>query len=82
MSFPNSNFERNFSTYVFAKSFCYFRELKIEFGQRDTYSAKKILNSVVCVEVIILVEKCFVYEGHIFRGYYYKHAVWKRLPCV
>jgi len=30
MYFPNSNFERNFSTYVFGKSFCHYRDLKIE----------------------------------------------------
>jgi len=29
MSFPNRNFEGNFSTYVFGKSFWHYRELKI-----------------------------------------------------
>jgi len=28
MSFPNSKFEGNFSTYVFGKSFWHYRELK------------------------------------------------------
>jgi len=27
MSFPNSNFEGNFSTYVFGKSFWHYRDL-------------------------------------------------------
>jgi len=31
MSFPNSNFEGNFSTYVFGNPFLHYRELKIEF---------------------------------------------------
>ena len=30
MSFQNSNFDGNFSTYVFLKSFWYYRELKID----------------------------------------------------
>ena len=30
MPFPNSNFEGNFSTYVFIKSFCHYRDLKSE----------------------------------------------------
>ena len=30
MYFPNSNFERNFSTYVFGKTFWHYRELNIE----------------------------------------------------
>jgi len=29
MYFPNSNFEGNFSTYVFGESFCIYRELKV-----------------------------------------------------
>ena len=35
-------------------------------GHRDIYYAKQILNTFVCVEVRILVEKWNVYEGHIF----------------
>jgi len=30
MSFPNSKFEGNFSTYVVGKSFCYYRDMKSE----------------------------------------------------
>jgi len=41
ISFPNSNFERNFSSYVFGKSFWHYRELKVNVGNRDTYYAKK-----------------------------------------
>jgi len=41
MSFPNSSFEGNVSTYVFGKSFWHYRELKIEFGHRDIDFAKK-----------------------------------------
>jgi len=66
MSFPNRNFEENFSTYVIGKSFWLYRELKLIVGHRDIYYAKKILNTFVCVEVRILVEKWNVYEGHIF----------------
>ena len=35
-------------------------------GHRDIYYEKKILNSFVCVEDKILVQKCNVYEVHIF----------------
>jgi hypothetical protein len=35
-------------------------------GHRDIYFAKKILNSFVCVEIGILVEKLNVFEGHSF----------------
>jgi len=30
MYFPKSNFEGNFSTYVFGKSFSHYRELKVD----------------------------------------------------
>ena len=40
--------------------------LKVIFEHRDIYYAKIILNSFVCVEVRILVEKWNVLEGHIF----------------
>jgi len=66
MSFPNSNFEGNFSTYVFGKSFWHYSELKIHCWHRGVYYAKKILNSFVYVEVRILGENWNVYEGHIF----------------
>jgi len=41
MSFPNSNFEGNFSTYVFGKSFYIIESWKLNVGYRDTYYAKK-----------------------------------------
>jgi len=65
MSFSNSNFEGNFSTYVFGKSFWHYRELKIDCCAWR-HILKKILYSFVCVEVRILVEKWTVYECHIF----------------
>jgi len=49
---------------------------------RDIYYAKRILNSFVRVGVRILVEKCNVYEGHIFRRTLPQTSDWKRLPCV
>ena len=39
---------------------------KLIVGHRVIDYAKKILNSFICVEVRILVEKWNVYEGHIF----------------
>ena len=67
MSFHSGNFEGNFSTYVFGKSFWHFRELKIDCWTSRNILCEKILNSsCVCVEVRILVEKRNVYEGHIF----------------
>ena len=58
MSFPNSNFEGKYGTYVFGKYF--------DITDSDIYYAKKILNTFVCVEVRIFVVKLNVYEGHIF----------------
>ena len=66
MSFPSSNFEGHFSTYVFGKSFWYYLELKIHCWTLLHIFGEKILNSSVCVEVRILVEMWNIYEGHIF----------------
>ena len=66
MYFPNSNFERNFSTCVFDKSFWHYRELKIDCWSSRHILCKKILNSILSVEVRILVEKLNIYKGHIF----------------
>ena len=66
MSFPSSKFEGNFSTYVYDKSFWHYRELKIDCWTSRNILCEKKLNSFVCVEVRILVEKWNVYEGHIF----------------
>ena len=65
MSFPSSNLEGNFSTYVFGKSFWH-RELKIDCWTSRHLLCEEILNSLVWVEVRILVEKLNVYEGQIF----------------
>ena len=66
MSFPSSNFAGNFSTYVFGKSFWHFRELKMDCWTSRSILCEKLLNTFVCVEVRILVEKWNVYEGRIF----------------
>jgi len=66
MSFPNSNFEGNFSTYVFRKTFRHYRELKIDCWTSRQKLCEKILNFFVCVEVTILVENWNIYEAHIF----------------
>jgi len=55
MSFPNRNFEGNFSTYVFGKYFDNIDRWKLSVGHRDIYYAKKILNTFVCVAVRITV---------------------------
>ena len=67
MCFPDSNIERNFSTYVFGKSFWLYGELKIDCWTSRHILREKILNTFVCVEVRILGEKWYVYEDHIFR---------------
>jgi len=43
MLFPNSNFEEKFSTYVFGKSFCHYRELKCECWTSRHQLCEKIL---------------------------------------
>ena len=54
---PNSNFEGNFSTYVFGKSFWHYRDLKSECWTSRHTLRKKILNFFICVEVRILCKK-------------------------
>ena len=82
MSFANSNFEGNVSTYVFGKSFWHYPKLKSECWTSLHILCEKILNFSVCVEVRILVKKWNMYEAHISRGLYNKHADWKRFLCV
>ena len=57
MSFRNSNFEENVSTYVFGKSFWHYRDLKSESWTSRHILCKKILNFFICVEVRILCKK-------------------------
>ena len=66
MAFPNSNFEGNFSTYVFGKSFWHYRDLKSECWTSRLLLCKKILHFFICVEVRFLFKKCNMYEAHIF----------------
>jgi len=67
MSLVNRKFEGNFSTYVLGKSFRHYRELNIDCWTSRHILCEKILNSFVCVEVRIPLEKWNVYEGHIFQ---------------
>jgi len=66
ISNPSSDFEGNFSTYVFGKSFWKYRELKIDCWTSQHIFCEKNLNPFECVDVRILVEKWNIYEGHIF----------------
>ena len=66
MSFPNSNFEGSFRTNVFGKSFCHYRELKINCWSSRHILCEKILITFLGVEIRILVENLNVYEAHIF----------------
>jgi len=82
MSFPSSNFEGNFSTYVFDKSILHYRELKIVCWTSLHILWEKILNSFLWGEVRILVESEIYMKDKFSRVHYYKYADWKRLPCV
>ena len=65
MSFPNSNFEGNFSTYMFGSSFWYYRDLKSECWTSGHILCKKILNFFIGVEVRILCKKVkYVWSSH------------------
>ena len=65
MSFPNRNFEGNFSTYVFGKWFWHYRDLKSERWTSPHILCKKILNFLVCVEVSILCKNVkYVWSSH------------------
>jgi len=54
MSFPNTIFEENFSTYVFGKWFSNYREQEIECWTSRNILCEKILNPFVCVDARIL----------------------------
>ena len=65
MSFPNSNFEGNFITYVFGKSFWHYRDIKSECWTSRHILCKKILNVFICVEVRILCKKVkYIWSSH------------------
>ena len=66
MSFPNRNFEGNFSTYVFGKSFRIYQETKCECWTSRQILCKKNFKFFICVEVRILCKKWNMYEPHIF----------------
>ena len=66
MSFPNSNFEGKFSTYVFGKSFLHYRNLKSECWTSRHILCKKIWIFFICVEVRLQCKKWNMYEAHIF----------------
>ena len=57
MPFPSSNFEGNFSTYLFGKIFCHYRELKIDCWSSQHTLGEKNIKYFVCEEFRILVEK-------------------------
>ena len=65
MSFPNSNFEGNSSTYVFGKSFHIIENWKVKVGHRDIYNAKTIKFFHVW-RLQFLVKKWNLYGAHIF----------------
>ena len=83
MSFPNSKFDGNFSTYVFRNSFWYYRDLKSECLTARHILCKKILNFFICVEVRILFKKSEICMKFTFsRDHYNKYSDWKRPFCV
>jgi len=65
MSVPKTNYQGNFSTYMYGKCFGTFAKLEMIVGHRDIYYAKKIINYFGRVEDIIFVEKINTYESHI-----------------
>jgi len=52
-----SNFEGNFISYVFGKSFGHYRDLKSECWSSRHILSKKILNFFICVRFRILCKK-------------------------
>ena len=65
MSFPNSNFEGNFISYVFGKEFLHYRELKIDCWASRHIMEKNIKYFRKC-GCRILVENWNIYEAHNF----------------
>ena len=66
ISFPNSNFERNFSAYVFGKSFWHYRDLNNECWISRHILCKKILIFSHVWRLEFFVKKWNMYEAHIF----------------
>ena len=67
MSFPKSNFEGNFSTYVFGKSFWPYRDLKSECWTSRHLIYKKILTFSYVWRLEFFLKKWNMYESHIFE---------------
>ena len=68
MSLPNNNFEGNFSSYVFGKSFWHYRDPKSECWTSRHTIYKKILNFSYVCRLEFFVKKWNMYESHIFPG--------------
>ena len=66
MSFQNSNFEGNFSTYVFGNSLRHYRELEIDCWAWRHILCEKDINIFICVEFRIVVGTWYIFEAHIF----------------
>jgi len=66
MSLPYSNFEGKFSTYVFGKSFWYYRDLKTECWTSRHILCKKIINFSYVLRLEFFVKKWNMYEAHNF----------------
>ena len=82
MSFPNSNFEGNFSTYVFAKSFGHYRELKSECWTSRHILSKKIFNFSYVWRLEFFVKSEICMKVAFSRSHYNKNADWKRILRV
>ena len=66
MPLPSSNFEGNFSTYVFGKSFWHYRDLKSECWSSRHILCKKILKNSYIWWLEFRVKKWNMYEAYIF----------------
>ena len=76
MSFPNSNFEGNFSTYAFGNSFDIIETWKVNVRHRDIYYAINI-KFFICVEIWILCKKVkYVWSSNFPKAITTKIQIW------
>ena len=82
MPFPNSNFEGNFSTYVFGKTFLHYRDLKSECWTSGHILCKKYLIFLYVWKIEFFAKRVIRMKLTFSGGHYNKHADWKRLFFV
>jgi len=82
MSFPKSNIEKNFSTYVFGKVILTLSRTEKWMLDIATYIMQKNIKLFNVWSLAFLEKSEICMKLTFSRGHYNKHADWKRPLCV